>query len=110
LPIPLTEELRSIANAAKWLPTRRGDRPAHASSLFRWAKYGLRGVRLETIRVGGTLCTSKEALERFFARLAERDDPHAPDSPVANPTPPKPASRRQREIAEAARQAEAALR
>jgi hypothetical protein len=36
-------------------------------------KPGLWGVRLETIRVGGTLCTSRQALERFFARLAETD-------------------------------------
>jgi hypothetical protein len=61
-------------------------------------------VRLESIRVGGTLCTSREALERFFARLAELDNP---DADVARAEMP---SRRQREIAEAARQAEAALR
>jgi hypothetical protein len=28
------------------------------------------GVKLEVIRVGGTLCTSVEALQRFFDRLA----------------------------------------
>jgi hypothetical protein len=37
--------------------------------LYRWAKRGLRGVKLETIRVGGTLCTSLEALQRFCERL-----------------------------------------
>jgi hypothetical protein len=110
LPITLAEDIRPMARAAKWLPTRRGDRPPHASCLFRWAKHGLRGVRLETLRVGGTLCTSREALERFFARLAETDDPHAPASPAANLTPLKPVPRHQREIAEAKRQAEAALR
>jgi hypothetical protein len=30
----------------------------------------VRGIRLEVIRVGGTLCTSVEALQRFFERLA----------------------------------------
>ena len=28
-------------------------------------------VRLETIRVGGTKCTSLEALQRFFGRLTD---------------------------------------
>ena len=76
MPITLDEDIAAIARApGLWLPPRRGGRPPHASCLFRWAKGGLRGVRLETMRVGGTLCTSKQALERFFARLAELDSP-----------------------------------
>src|SRR5262249_19645915 len=110
LPITLAEDIRSMAHAAKWLPTRRGDRPPHASCLFRWAKYGLRGVRLETLRVGGTLCTSREALERFFARLAETDDPPAPASRVGNRPPPSPVPAGQGEIGEGNRRAGAALR
>src|SRR5262249_49054459 len=65
--ITLSEEIHSLTHATKLLPTRRGDRPVHSSCLFRWARNGLRGTKLETVRVGGTLCTSKEALERFFA-------------------------------------------
>jgi hypothetical protein len=104
LAISLSEEIRSLTNATKFLPSRRGDRPPHVSCLFRWARHGLRGVRLETIRVGGTLCTSKEALERFFARLAELDGPNADAARVEAP------ARRQREIAEASHRAEASLR
>jgi hypothetical protein len=104
LAISLSEDIRSLTNATKLLPSRRGDRPPHVSCLFRWAKHGLRGVRLETIRVGGTLCTSREALERFFARLAELD---GPNTDIAGAEAP---ARRQREIAEATRKAEAALR
>jgi hypothetical protein len=104
VPISLSEEIRPLAKATKWLPTRREDRPPHASCLFRWARYGLRGEKLETIRVGGTLCTSRQALERFFARLAELDNPNADVARASIP------ARRQREIAEASRQAEAALR
>src|SRR4051812_5747295 len=102
LAISLSEEIRSLTHATKLLPSRRGDRPPHVSCLFRWAKHGLRGVRLETLRVGGTLCTSREALERFFARLAELDGPNLTRAEI--PTP------RQLEIEEAARKAEAALR
>jgi hypothetical protein len=80
LAIPLTEDVRSLAHATKFLPARRGGRPVHPSCLFRWARYGLRGIRLETIRVGATLCTSRQALERFFARLAELDSAGAAEA------------------------------
>ena len=63
-PIPLTQ-------AADELPRRRRGRKTHVSTLFRWSKAGCKGVRLETIQVGGTRCTSREALQRFFERLSE---------------------------------------
>jgi hypothetical protein len=97
--ITLAEDVAPLGKAGgKFLPSRRKGRPVHASCLFRWAKYGLRGVKLETIRIGGTLCTSRQALERFFARLAELD------SEVETPAD------RQREIEATCRKAEAALR
>ncbi|HSI34581.1 MAG: DUF1580 domain-containing protein [Phycisphaerae bacterium] len=64
-PLPLTQ-----AQSVRWLPKRRGQRKPHPSTFFRWAQRGLRGVKLETIRVGGTLCTTEQALVRFFARLS----------------------------------------
>ena len=68
------EEVISLTEAAKRLPQRRAGRKPHVSVLYRWAKAGLRSqdgmeVRLETIQVGGTKCTSLEALQRFFDRL-----------------------------------------
>lgn len=63
------ERLLTLSQAAKTLPCRRGDRPTHPSTLFRWATDGLRGVKLEVVQVGGTKCTSREALARFFAAL-----------------------------------------
>lgn len=68
------EEVISFAEAARRLPRRRAGRKPHVSVLYRWAKDGLRSqdgmeVRLETIQVGGTKCTSLEALQRFFDRL-----------------------------------------
>lgn len=64
-----SETLLSFSEASARLPRRRAGRPVHPSTLYRWAAEGLRGVRLETIQVGGTLCTSIEALQRFFDRL-----------------------------------------
>jgi hypothetical protein len=35
----------------------------------RWARIGVRGVRLEVALVGGQLCSSKEAVARFIERV-----------------------------------------
>jgi hypothetical protein len=84
-----TEHLLRLADAGQHLPPRRGGRRPHPATFYRWAKAGLRGVRLETIRVGGSLCTSREALHRFCERLTEAEGP-SPQAPV----PASPASRR----------------
>lgn len=64
-----TETVLSLRDAADFLPRRRRGKRPYFSTLYRWALKGFRGVRLETIRIGGTLCTSKEALQRFADRL-----------------------------------------
>jgi hypothetical protein len=75
-----TERVVTLRRAARLLPRRRCGRRAHASTLYRWSSRGVRaddGMRaddgtvvvLETIRVGRTLCTSVEALQRFCDRL-----------------------------------------
>lgn len=69
------EELLSLAEAAKdsRLPRRRAGKRPHVSTLYRWSKHGCNGVRLETIRFGGTLCTSIEAIQRFAEQLTAAD-------------------------------------
>jgi len=67
-PVPLSQVPR-----VTWLPRRPGGRKLHQSTIFRWAQRGLRGVPLEVIRCGGTLCTSEAALVRFFERLTTVD-------------------------------------
>lgn len=68
------ETVLSFAEATDHLPRRRGRRKPHVTTLYRWAQRGCRGVKLETIQVGGTKCTSLEALQRFFDRLAGTSD------------------------------------
>ena len=58
----------SLREAARALPLRRNGKSLHISTLCRWAKRGVRGVVLETLRIGGTRYTSLEALQRFFER------------------------------------------
>lgn len=87
-----SETLESLADLARWdrIPRRRHGKKLHVSTLFRWASRGCRAVKLDTVRVGGTLCSSRDALARFFARLSAADE-GADASAVRTP--------RQRELA-----------
>ncbi len=40
------------------------------ATLYRWALKGVRGIKLETVMMGGRRYTSDEAVDRFFARLS----------------------------------------
>ncbi len=68
-----SESLVSLHDAAKLLPPRRGGKRPHVSCMYRWTSSGCRGVILESLQVGGTRCTSHEALARFFDRLTHAD-------------------------------------
>ena len=69
--IDISEEIRPLSGWSKELPRRRQGRPVNTATLYRWAKQGLKGVRLEVIQIGGSTCTSKSALQRFFNALTE---------------------------------------
>lgn len=64
-----SEVLLTFPQAAEEIPRRRRGRKCHVSTLYRWATVGCRGVVLETLQCGGTLTTSREALQRFFEAL-----------------------------------------
>ncbi len=81
--INLGENLVSLKQAAGFFP-RSDHRNVHYATLYRWALTGVRGVKLETVKVGGLLFTSREAIERF---MAARTANTRSDFPVAtNPT------------------------
>jgi len=75
---PNTETLLSLSEAAGHLPRRRAGKRPHVSCLYRWCQSGCRGVILESVQIGGTKCTSREALARFFRRLTTGDAADAP--------------------------------
>ncbi|MEI8374425.1 MAG: DUF1580 domain-containing protein [Planctomycetota bacterium] len=60
--ISLQDKLLSLTQASQSLPGR-----PHVSTLWRWYKRGVRGVRLETIVIAGRRYTSLAALEDFAA-------------------------------------------
>jgi hypothetical protein len=69
-----TEATLTLADAAKLLPSVRMGRPVSYQCVLRWVKEGSRRsdgriVKLEAVRLGGRLITSKEALQRFAEAL-----------------------------------------
>ncbi len=80
------EEVVSFSEAAKRLPRRRAGKKPHVATLYRWASRGLRGSHLETIQIGGTMCTSVEALQRFFGRLSAPTEPEGDGSKAERTT------------------------
>ena len=81
---PSSETLISLTEATKGLPRRRRGKKPHISTLYRWSTAGCRGVVLETIQIGGTRCTSKEALGRFFRKLTQNSglESGQPETPL----------------------------
>lgn len=63
------DKLMTFARLAPHVPSRSG-RPPHVSTIHRWASGGVRGVRLESVLVGGVRMTSLEAFQRFVNRLS----------------------------------------
>lgn len=82
------ESVITFSEASKLLPRRRRGCKVHPSCIYRWYQAGLRSasgmiVRLEIVQIGGTKCTSKEALQRFFDRLQDRQLPEvSPEIPT----------------------------
>jgi hypothetical protein len=69
---PNVESLVALSDVCNLLPPRRGGKKPHVSCIYRWTTAGCRGEILESIQVGGTRCTSREALARFFERLSHQ--------------------------------------
>ena len=67
------ENLIRFCELPKWTDEHLGRR-VHPSTLHRWRLRGTRGVKLETLLVGGTRYTSVEALNRFFAATTAAAD------------------------------------
>ncbi|MBY0587893.1 DUF1580 domain-containing protein [bacterium] len=82
--IRITERIVPLSEATKFVPPVRNGRRIHVSTLYRWADRGVQGVVLETCKVGGTRCTSVEAIERFIEALSKATPPSLPQKPNAD--------------------------
>ena len=97
------EELITLGEAAKLLPRVNGKKPA-ICTLWRWCRKGLRGVFLEYVRVGRKICTTSQAMHRFFTDLADIDEQVEPDryvKPTSLNRTPITSRQRQRALAKA---------
>jgi hypothetical protein len=79
------EELFSLAEIAKSLPTRRAGKRPNIATLYRWTNEGCKGIRLEYSMIGATRCTSREALQRFFDALTARVEDQRATIPTIPP-------------------------
>jgi len=80
----------SLPDAAEFLGKITGQKP-HASTLWRWCLKGCKGLKLESICIGGKRFVTAAAIERFIEASSEarpaRQTP-AP-APAAPPSPGK---------------------
>ena len=67
----LTEEVRTLSEARKDIAEITGKRPDKAT-MSRWIHRGVGGVKLEAIRLGNQLLTSRQACTRFIVTRTEK--------------------------------------
>lgn len=77
-----TENLVPLRDVPRCLPPRPNGKRLHISAVYRWTLRGVRGVRLETVKIGGTTYTSREAIQRFSERLSGEAPSLQPVNPV----------------------------
>lgn len=99
--IGLEEHVISLNDAVRLLPKRREGKRPHVSCVYRWTTSGCRGVILESVQIGGTRCTSVEALQRFFAALGVAGQPAALSPPGTNLERQRAIARAERELDDA---------
>jgi hypothetical protein len=68
----LTEDVITLREARKYLPRVSGKKQTHYCTLYRWALRGVGGTKLESVKIGSQIVTSKQALTRFIRRLSDR--------------------------------------
>lgn len=88
--LDIDDGLITLGEASKLFPRRRNGAKPHLSTLWRWCINGFRGTKLEHVRVGASLCTTRAAVKQFIASMS--------GIPIETCTPQVINARRQREI------------
>ena len=94
--IDLTEaEAISLGEVPRHVPPGRGGRRVNASTVARWCLRGVRGVRLESVVVGGRRYTDRAAIARFIAATTAAGERrlNLPNVSQASTEPPNDRSR-----------------
>ena len=67
----LTEDLLTLKQAAKAVPRPKGRKPVHYATIYRWVNTGVRGTKLETIKIGQQYMTSVQRIHAFLEATQE---------------------------------------
>lgn len=62
------EQPLTLREVAKLIRSPRTNKPLHLSTIHRWVKDGVNGIRLESALYGGSRVTTLEAVNRFIRR------------------------------------------
>jgi len=73
-----SEHLIPLNQVAEHIPSSRPGKKLNVGTVWRWASAGVRSVKLETVSIGNSRYTSREALERFIARCSGAEALHQP--------------------------------
>ncbi len=102
----LTPERRlTLTEVAVIIGSQTGRRPS-SSTCWRWALKGVRGKKLDVIRVGGVLYATMASVEAFLdgqPSLASAEQPPAPTKPARTTVASQMAAERRRRGREAAK-------
>lgn len=66
------EEAVFLTDLPRRLPVNSNGKRIHVSGVYRWAKPGIRGVRMRTFLLGGRLATTLSEVDRFCNAVTER--------------------------------------
>jgi Protein of unknown function (DUF1580) len=70
----VADDLISLTAASRLLPSH-----PNPATLWRWRTKGIRGIRLQTVLVGGRRFVTRKAIEEFIQRLTEAAEQRATD-------------------------------
>jgi hypothetical protein len=74
---PQTEPLLTLPRACHLAVLKRDGKPLNLSTIWRWVVKGHKGIRLESLRVGGRVLTTEGAIARFLITCAGQPEPTA---------------------------------
>ena len=80
MPDLINDEFMTLSDAGRRLPGR-----PHASTVWRWCRVGVRGVRLRYRRLGRRIVVCPAALDEFTRRLAALDEAQHHAAPAPSP-------------------------
>jgi hypothetical protein len=79
---PSLSEMFALADVPNRIPKGRNGKKRHLSRIHEWRSRGIRGVKLQAIRVGGAWCTCDLWLTEFFQRLSDPTIKTAANTPA----------------------------